>query len=96
MKTRPLAALALALLLSPAFTQENDARATIASIQRLLAERPNDPTLYYYLAAFQARAGDKADAVASLGKVAELGRGFLPVRFMGFDAIWQDEAFRKV
>lgn len=96
MKTRPLAALALVLLLSPAFTQENDARATIASIQRLLAERPNDPTLYYYLAAFQARAGDKADAVASLGKVAELGKGFLPVRFMGFDAIWQDEAFRKV
>jgi sugar lactone lactonase YvrE len=96
MKLRHLAVLAFLAALSPVLAQEGDARATIASLQRILAERPNDPTLYYYLAAFQARAGDKADAIASLEKVASLGTGFLPTRFLGFDAIWQDESFRKV
>lgn len=92
---RLFAALTFGFALSPALAQADDARATIASIQRLLAERPNEPTLYYYLAAFQARVGDKADAVASLGKLAVIGKGFLPARAMGFDAIWDDAGFRK-
>jgi len=96
MKLRPLPALALALILSPAFAQDDEARATIARIQGLLETRPDEPTLVYYLAAFQARAGDKADAIANLEKLAGIGNGFLPMPFMGFDAIWQDDAFRKV
>lgn len=96
MTLRHLAPVALALVLSPAFAQTDDVRATITSIQRLLATRPNEPTLYYYLAAFQARAGDNANAVASLERLASIGTGFLPTPLMGFNAIWQDDAFKRV
>ncbi|MGE0582439.1 MAG: SMP-30/gluconolactonase/LRE family protein [Steroidobacteraceae bacterium] len=96
MKPRHLAALALAFVLTPAYAQTDSARSTIASLQRLLVERPNEPTLYYYLAAFQARAGDKDEAIASLEKLSSLGTGFLPAPFMGFEALSQDTGYQAV
>ena len=54
MKPRRIALLAFAFVFSTALAQTDEVRATIASIQRLLIERPDEPTLYYYLAAFQA------------------------------------------
>ena len=54
---------ALALLVLPAFAQQppdaaENAKRTITAIEGLLKERPNDPTLYFYLARFQATALD--------------------------------------
>jgi len=70
----------IALLVSvPLAAQDaENARRTIAAIEGLLKERPNDPTLWYYLARFQAEAGDRAAALAALEKVLAVGNGFLP------------------
>jgi hypothetical protein len=99
MYARRLAAFACltgTLLAVPLAAQEQDPnRRTIEGIKQTLKQRPNDPTLYYYLAAFQARVGDKADAVANLGKLADIGEGFLPTGFIGFDKIWDDAAFKQ-
>jgi len=70
------------------------ARRGIAAVQAVLQKRPDDPTLYFYLARFQAEAGDTDAAIASLGKVAALGEGFLPSRENGFDRIWGDPRFQ--
>jgi predicted Zn-dependent protease len=86
---RPIRFAALCCLLAlPLAAQEQDPnRRTIEGIKQTLTQRPDDPTLYYYLAAFQARVGDKADALASLDKLARIGEGFLPTAFIGFDKI---------
>jgi len=87
---------ALFLLLSlPAAAQQDveAARRTIASIENLLKERPNDPTLWFYLSRFRAEAGERAASVAALEKVLELGEGFLPTRD-GFEKVWDDKAFQ--
>ena len=75
--------LVLALCASlPVWAQQDveNARRTIAAIEGLLKERPSDPTLWYYLARFQAEAGDRAAALAALEKVLALGNGFLPTK----------------
>ena len=82
----------------PAFSQQDveNAKRTIASIEGLLKERPNDPTLWYYLSRFQAQAGDRAASIAALEKVLAIGNGFLPTRDGGFEKIWEDKAFQAV
>lgn len=80
-----------------AFPQQDveSARRTVASIEALLKQRPNDPVLWFFLARFQGEAGNKAAAVAAMQKVDELGDGFLPPRDQ-FAKIWDDPAFQKV
>jgi hypothetical protein len=97
------AVLLLAALSWPAFagdeaagTQAANARNSIRAVQHLLEERPRDPTLWFYLARFQAEAGDTRACVASLEKVYALGDGFLPVRELGFERAWSDPAFQAV
>ena len=87
---------ALALFASiPSFAQQDpeNARRTIASIETLLKERPDDPTLWFYLSRHRAEAGDRAASVAALEKVLALGNGFLPARD-GFEKVWDDKAFQ--
>jgi len=94
-----LLAAALALFLAlPALAQYDAeaARRTIAAIEPLLRDRPNDATLHFWLARFRAQAGDRAGAVAALEKVLELGDGFLPPKGDGFETLWEDPAFRSV
>ena len=80
---------------SPVLAQDPEAaRRTIAAIEDLLKQRPNDATLYFYLSRFKADLGDKAGSVAALEKVAELGDGYLPTREGGFAAIWADPPFQ--
>jgi hypothetical protein len=86
----------LVLLSFPTAAQQDAeaaARRTIASIESLLKERPNDPTLWFYLSRFQSEAGDRAASVAALEKVLALGEGFLPTRD-GFEKVWDDQAFQ--
>ena len=82
----------------PALPQQEleAARRTVAAIEGLLKERPNDPTLWFYLARFQAQLGDRAASVAALEKVLAIGNGFLPTRDGGFERIWDDKAFQAV
>ena len=92
------ALLALALSLSCLAQQDDVAAAKrgIAAVQELLKQRPQDPTLYFYLARFESQAGDTPACVAALTKVLELGDGFVPAQNLGFAKSWNDEAFQSV
>lgn len=81
----------------PAFAQQADvdaARRTLAAVEKLLEQRPNDAVLWFFLARFRAELEDRAGSVAALGKVAELGDGFLPTRQNGFDKVWDYPPFQ--
>jgi hypothetical protein len=95
---RALLLAAFIVLAAPSFAQQDtdSVRRTIAGIEGLLKQRPGDATLWFYLARFQAQAGNKAAALAALEKVAELGDGFLPARADGFDKIWDDPKFGDI
>ena len=91
-------ALAFAVSL-PAFPQQPDAENTrrpIAAIEEALKQRPDDPTLYFFLARFQAELGDARASVAALEKVEALGDGFLPARQLGFEKVWGEPKFQEV
>lgn len=73
---------------------EEAARRGAESVRQLLAERPSDPSLWFFLARFQAQLGDTRASVDALDKVAQLGDGFLPARD-GFERVWDDPRFRE-
>jgi len=95
---RALLLLAICLAATAAAGQQggDDARRRIAAVEEALKQRPNDPALYFYLARFQAEAGNARASVAALEKVAELGSGFLPARDLGFEKVWDDPTFQAV
>jgi sugar lactone lactonase YvrE len=64
-------------------------------VRERLKTRPNDPTLYFYLAYFEIEDGHKEAGIAALREVARLGRGFLPSRGGGFEPAWNDTAFQN-
>ena len=74
---------------------EPDAKRIVAAIEEALKQRPADPTLWYYLARFQAELGDRRASTAALEKVLELGDGFLPAR-RDFEKVWGDTSFQSV
>jgi hypothetical protein len=90
-----LAALLLAVLPAAAQQDAGNARRTIAAVEKLLQQRPADATLWFFLARSHARLGDAPACVAALGKVNELGDGFLPPRG-DFVRVWEDPAFKEV
>jgi hypothetical protein len=89
-------AVAFAFAVSARQSAEEPNQRVIAAIRRLLQQRPNDPTLYFYLGAYQAAAGARDDSLASLRKTLELGEGFLPTRFLGYERIWDDQDFQRL
>ena len=93
------AAVLVSTLSLACLAQQDDpaaARRGIAAVQELLKQRPQDPTLYFYLARFQSEAGDTPACVAALAKVLELGDGFVPAQKLGFAKSWNDEAFQSI
>lgn len=70
------------------------ARQTVAAIQGLLKQRPNDAVLHFFLARFEGELGNAEASAAALEKVAELGDGYLPVREGGFVRVWDDTRFK--
>jgi sugar lactone lactonase YvrE len=94
---RLAAALLLAVLSLGAFAQQardiEGAKRTIAAIEELLKQRPNDGTLYFWLARFRAETGDAKGTVAALEKAMELGDGFLPTQDF-FQPVWDDAGFK--
>lgn len=90
-------ALAAAFVFSAHAQQEvEDARRTVTAIEGALKQRPEDPTLWFYLSRFQSVAGDKAASIAALRKADEFGEGFMPIRDDGFEKVWDDPAFQAV
>jgi hypothetical protein len=94
---RLFVALFLLVASAPVLAQQDveNAKRTIAAIEGLLKERPTDPTLWFYLARFQAQAGDRKATLAALDKVLALGNGFLPTRD-GFEKVWEDNEFQAM
>jgi hypothetical protein len=72
------------------------ARASIARIQALRAERPGDGVLAYYQALVHARLGERDAAVAELRSLLGRRLGLIPVAQIGFDAVWNEPAFQAV
>lgn len=66
------------------------------AIRERLKTRPDDPTLYYYLAAAAFAEGDKAGGLEALDRVARTAKGFLPTRGLGFEAVLDDPAFQEI
>jgi hypothetical protein len=96
MKKFLLAVLFLAVV-APAWAQDEAAlRRSVAAVDEVLKQRPNDATLHFFRARFLAQLGDAAAATAALEKVAELGDGFLPARNLGFEKVWDDAKFQEV
>jgi len=98
MKTALAVVVLVLSLVQPAFAQQDEAgaRRAIAAVQEAIKQRPDDPTLYFFLARLEAEAGDAGATVAALAKVAELGDGFLPARELGFAKVWDDAKFQEV
>lgn len=72
------------------------ARASIARIQTLRAERPGDGVLVYYQALAHARIGEGDAAVAELRSLLGRRLGLIPVAQIGFEPVWNEPAFQAV
>lgn len=98
---RVLLLLLLAAIAAPAPAQApadaaSAARAGIARIQQLRAQRPGDGTLVYYQALMHARLGERDAAVAELRSLLGRGLGLIPVAHIGFETVWNDADFQAV
>ncbi len=94
---RCLLAVLILLFSTAGFAQDTaDVSKRIAAVRVLLRERPDDPTLWFYLARYQAQAHDPKACTAALERVEALGDGFLPARDLGFANVWDDHAFQAV
>lgn len=65
-------------------------------VEALLRDDARNPALWFFLARYDALAGDAKSCAAALEKVDELGTGFLPVRNAGFEKVWNDPSFQKM
>lgn len=94
----------LLLFASSAFSQQpleesiarSRAEQTIRRIEEALKERPNDGSLQYYMAMFQAQAGHREQSLEWLRRVAARHMGFHPTAGSGFDSLWSDPEFQQV
>lgn len=90
-------ALAAVFVFSAHAQQEvEDAKRTVNAIEGALKQRPEDPTLWFYLSRFQAVARNKAASIDALAKAEKFGEGFLPIRDDGFENVWDDPKFQEV
>ena len=94
MRVLPLV-FALLVALPLAAEQEAENAKRTAALEALLKERPNDPTLWFYLARVQSELDDKKPMLAALEKVLALGNGFLPPR-EDFKKAWEDKDFQAL
>lgn len=88
--------LVLATCMTMALPHSGSAQTRSEVIRARLETRPDDPTLHYYLAAAEFAEGDKAAGLTALAEVARLGNGFLPIRDIGFEQVWDDPDFQKL
>ena len=72
------------------------ARASIERIQALRKERPGDGVLVYYQALVHASIGEREAVLEQLRSLKGRKLGLIPVRGMGFDALWSDPEFQDL
>ena len=72
------------------------ARASLERIETLRKERPGDGLLVYYQALVHLRIGERDVAFELLRSLKGRKLGLIPVRAMGFDAIWDDPKFQEI
>ncbi|HEV2913972.1 MAG TPA: hypothetical protein VGX92_11890 [Pyrinomonadaceae bacterium] len=76
--------------------KEKNYAAYLENMKMALELRPNHPRLMYNLAGAHALAGNKAEAVALLARVAEMGLIYAADRDGDFDSIKESDAFKAV
>jgi hypothetical protein len=86
--------LAASLAFAQDSTQER-AKRSIASIQQLLQQRPDDGTLYFYLSRSQALAGDREASIEALRQAAAKSEGLLPGQ-RDFASVWSEPRFQEI
>ena len=93
-----LAAIALAQESEPLeqTAARTQAEQTILRIEEGLRERPDDGTLQYYMAMFQAQAGHPDKSLEWLKRVAARRMGFHPTAAADSIRLWNDPAFQQV
>jgi sugar lactone lactonase YvrE len=72
------------------------ARASLARIQTLRKERPGDGVLVFYQAVVQIDLGERKAAFELLRSLKGRKLGLIPVRDIGFDAVWDDAEFQAI
>lgn len=70
-------------------------RQRLDGIAAALDRRPRDAMLYYFEAVTWADCGQTEPLLAALARTQEFGAGFLPVRSIGFDKVWNVPAFQE-
>lgn len=70
--------------------------AAIDNLNRALELIPDHPTFYYNIAAISALQGKKAEAIASLSKIAEMGLALRPEKDPDFDSIRDSAEFKTI
>jgi len=72
------------------------ARATLARIQALRKERPDDGVLVFYQALVHISLGERDTAFQLLRSLKGRKLGLVPVRDSGFDPVWNDREFQTI
>lgn len=70
--------------------------AAIANLNKALELIPDHPSLFYNIAAISALQGKKAEALASLSKIAEMGLALRPEKDPDFDSIKDSAEFKAI
>ena len=71
-------------------------RAQLERIQKLRKERPGDGVLVFYEAMTRIELGDREAAFALLRSLQGRKLGLVPVRDVGFEAVWDNPEFQKI
>ena len=71
-------------------------RAQLERIQKLRKERPVDGVLVFYEAITRIELGDREAAFALLRSLQGRKLGLVPVRDVGFEAVWDNPEFQKI
>jgi hypothetical protein len=88
--------LAAVMNLSAAENPDPALHARLARIQSLRKERPRDGVLVFYEALTRVGLGQRDAAFALLRSLKGRKLGLVPVRDIGFEAVWGDREFQKI
>ncbi|HEV3408905.1 MAG TPA: hypothetical protein VG095_01315 [Chthoniobacterales bacterium] len=80
----------------PAEDPQAAARASLVRIEALRKERPGDGALVFYQAFVHASLGERDAVLELLRSLRGRKLGLIPVRGVGFDALWDDPDFQSV
>ena len=72
------------------------ARASLQRIEAMRRERPGDGILVFYQTFVHLSLGERDAALELLGSLKGRKLGLIPVRRMGFDAVWDDPEFQAI